>query len=147
MTFDLLIKGGEVVDPGAGLSGKLDVAITRNRIAAVDRNIPAESAHRVIDATGQYVTPGLVDLHTHVYHSVTFWGIHADPVAARTGVTTWLDVGSSGGYNFMGFREFIARPAQARIYRSAQHLVHRSDRALRGSWPTSATATSTSAAP
>lgn len=116
MTFDLLIKGGEVVDPGAGLSGKLDVAITRNRIAAVDRIIAAESAHRVIDASGQYVTPGLVDLHTHVYHSVTFWGIHADPVAARTGVTTWLDVGSSGGYNFMGFRDFIAHPASSRIY-------------------------------
>jgi dihydroorotase len=116
MTFDLLIKGGEVVDPGAGLSGPLDVAVNRNRIAAVDREIPAESAHRVVDASGQYVTPGLIDLHTHVYHSVTYWGIHADPVAARTGVTTWLDVGSSGGYNFMGFRDFIARPAEARIY-------------------------------
>lgn len=116
MTFDLLIKGGEVVDPGAGLTGNLDVAITRNRIAAVDHNIPAESARRVIDAAGQYVTPGLVDLHTHVYHSVTYWGIHADPVAAHTGVTTWLDVGSAGGYNFMGFREFIAQPAQSRIF-------------------------------
>lgn len=116
MTFDLLIKGGEVVDPGAGLSGMLDVAVTRNRIAAVDRDIPAESAHHVLDATGRHVTPGLVDLHTHVYHGVTYWGIHADPVAARTGVTTWLDVGSAGGYNVMGFREFIAHPAQARIY-------------------------------
>ncbi|MFN2202029.1 MAG: amidohydrolase/deacetylase family metallohydrolase [Caldilineaceae bacterium] len=116
MTFDLLIKGGEVVDPGAGLAGKFDVAIHRDRIAAVDRNIAAESAYRVIDATGQYVTPGLIDLHTHVYHGVTFWGIHADPVAANTGVTTWLDVGSAGGYNIMGFREFIAQPAQARIY-------------------------------
>lgn len=116
MTFDLLIKGGEVVDPGAGLSGNLDVAISRNRVAAVEQDISVESAHRIIDATGQYVTPGLVDLHTHVYHSVTYWGIHADPVAARTGVTTWLDVGSAGGYNVMGLREFIVRPAQVRIY-------------------------------
>lgn len=116
MQFDLLIKGGEVVDPAASLSGPLDVAVRRNRIAAVERNIPAESAVRVIDAAGQYVTPGLVDLHTHVYHSVTYWGIHADPVAARTGVTTWLDVGSAGGYNLMGFREFIARPAAVRLY-------------------------------
>jgi dihydroorotase len=116
MHFDLLIKGGEVVDPGSGQNGRLDVAITRNRIAAVDRDIPTNAAARTIDATGLYVTPGLVDLHTHVYHSVTYWGIHADPVAARSGVTTWLDVGSAGAYNLMGFREFIAKPADSRIY-------------------------------
>jgi len=116
MQFDLLIKNGEVVDPGGDHRGKLDVAINRNRIAAVDANIPAESARRVIDASGQYVTPGLIDLHTHVYHSATCWGVRADPIAARTGVTTWLDVGSAGAYNFPGFREFIAKPATARLY-------------------------------
>ncbi len=116
MHFDLLIKGGEVVDPGSGYSGRLDVAIKRNRIAAVEANIPAESAFRVIDASGQIVTPGLVDLHTHVYHSVTTWGVLADPVAARSGVTTWLDVGSAGAYNLQGFREFIAKPSDARLY-------------------------------
>lgn len=116
MHFDLLIKGGEVVDPGGGYRGQLDVAIKRNRIAAVEANIPQESAFRVVDATGQVITPGLVDLHTHVYHSATCWGIRADPVAARSGVTTWLDVGSAGAYNFPGFREFIVKPALARIY-------------------------------
>jgi dihydroorotase len=116
MDFDLLIKGGDVVDPGSGKQGRLDVAIKRNRIAAVDANIPASAAVRVIDATGQYVTPGLVDLHTHVYHNVTYWGIQADPVAARSGVTTWLDVGSAGAFNLMGFREWIAKPAAARLY-------------------------------
>ena len=116
MQFDLLIKGGEVVDPGSGKQGRLDVAIKRNHIAAVDTNIPAEAAVRVIDATGQYVTPGLIDLHTHVYHSVTYWGIHADPVAARSGVTTWLDVGSAGAFNIQGFRDFIAKPAASRLY-------------------------------
>ncbi len=115
MQFDLLIKGGEVIDPG-GRSGLLDVAIQGNRIAAVDRDIPADAAGRVIDAVGQIVTPGLVDLHTHVYHNVTFWGIQADPVAARSGVTTWLDVGSAGAYNLPGFNEWIAKPAQSRIY-------------------------------
>ena len=116
MKFDLLIKGGEVVDPGGGQSGRLDVAIKRSRIATLDRDIPAESAFRVIDASGQYVTPGLIDLHTHVYHRVTFWGIDPDPVAARSGVTTWLDVGSAGAFNWPGFREFIVKPAQSRIY-------------------------------
>lgn len=116
MHFDLLLKGGEVVDPGGGYRGQLDVAIKRNRIAAVEANIPKEAAVRVIDATGQVVTPGLVDLHTHVYHSATCWGIRADPVAARSGVTTWLDVGSAGAFNFPGFREFIVKPSLARIY-------------------------------
>lgn len=116
MQFDLLIKGGHLIDPGAGRVGRYDVAVKRNRIAAVDHDIPAESAVRVVDATGQVVTPGLVDLHTHVYHNVTFWGIQADPVAARTGVTTWLDVGSAGAFNFLGFREFIAKPAVSRLY-------------------------------
>lgn len=116
MQFDLLIRGGHVVDPASGLSDKRDVAIKRNRIAAVDVDIPAESAVRVIDAGGHYVTPGLIDLHTHVYYGCTFWGVQADPVAARTGVTTWLDVGSAGAYNMPGFRDYIVKPAQARIY-------------------------------
>lgn len=115
MKFDLLIKGGEVVDPG-GRSGRLDVAIKRDRIAAVDTNIPAESALRVIDASGQYVTPGLIDLHTHIYHRSTYWGINPDPVAARSGVTTWLDVGSAGAYTWPGFREYIVKATDVNVY-------------------------------
>lgn len=114
--FDVLIKGGEVIDPAAGYSGRLDVGIVRDRIAAVGENIPSEAGGRVIDASGQLVTPGLVDLHTHIYHGVTFWGVRPDPVAARSGVTTWLDVGSAGGYTLPGFREFIVKPSRARIY-------------------------------
>jgi dihydroorotase len=116
MYFDLLIKGGTVLDPSQGLSGPCDVAIHRNRIAALGRDIPTESAASVIDAGGQIVTPGLVDLHTHVYYGATFWGIQADPVAARSGVTTWLDVGSSGAFNVIGFRDYVVRPARSRIY-------------------------------
>ena len=116
MRFDLLIKGGEVVDPGAGQVDKFDVAINRNRISAVDSNIPVESAFRVIDASNQFVTPGLIDLHTHVYHGVGVYGIYADSVASRSGVTTWLDAGSAGAFNFPGFRKFIVNPSQARIY-------------------------------
>ncbi len=115
MRFDLLIRGGEVVDPGGGHEGRLDVAIHRGRIAAVDRKIPEGSAAKVIDADGRVVTPGLVDLHTHVYRGVTFWGIDADAVAWRTGVTTFLDVGSAGAFTLQGFRELIAERSAARI--------------------------------
>lgn len=114
--FDLLISGGTVIDPGGGHEGRLDVAISGDRIAAVERDLPREAARRVIDASGKYVTPGLVDLHTHCYWGATYWGIEADPVAASTGVTTWLDVGSSGGYNFPAFRRFLIEPSQVRIY-------------------------------
>jgi dihydroorotase len=113
--FDLLIRGGEVVDPGGGREGRLDVAVRRGRIAAVDPDLPAESAYVVLDASGQLVTPGLVDLHTHVFHKVTYWGIDPDPVASRTGVTTWNDAGSAGAITLEGLREFVVRPAQARI--------------------------------
>jgi dihydroorotase len=115
LRFDLLIRGGEVVDPGGGRSGPFDVAIARDRIAAVDRDIPVESAFRTIDATGQLVTPGLVDLHAHVFHKVTYWGVDPDPVASRTGVTTWNDAGSAGALTLPGFRDFVVRPARARI--------------------------------
>ena len=116
MRFDLLIKGGEIVDPGAGQNGRMDVAIKRDRIAAVDRDIPSEAAFQVIDARGLYVTPGLIDMHTHVYHRATFWGINPDPVAARSGVTTWLDVGSAGAFNWPGLREYVIKRAGVRIY-------------------------------
>ena len=115
MNFDLLIKGGEVVDPGGANEGRLDVAVTRGRIAAVDHEIPADSAFQVIDASGQIVTPGLVDLHTHVFHKVTYWGVDPDPVASTSGVTTWNDAGSAGALTLPGLREFVVDRARIRI--------------------------------
>lgn len=116
MAFDLLVKGGEVVDPGSGRRGRYDIAVKRDRIAAVDPNIPADAAARVIDATGKIVTPGLVDLHSHVFHGCSYWGVKPDPVASRSGVTTWIDAGSAGAMTMEGFREYIVKPARARIY-------------------------------
>jgi dihydroorotase len=116
MKFDLLIKGGEIVDPAGGYSGVMDVAIKRDRIAAVDRSIPSDSAFELVDASGHYVTPGLVDMHAHVYRGVGYWGVHADSLGSRTGVTTWLDVGSPGAMTLQGFREYIVQPSTVRIY-------------------------------
>lgn len=116
VTYDLVISGGQVVDPRAGLLGDLDLAIVDGRIAAVEAEISPSRARRTMDARGQIVTPGLVDLHTHIYWGVTYWGIEADPVAARTGVTTWLDVGSAGSFSFPGFRRYVAEPTRARVF-------------------------------
>jgi len=116
MQFDLLIQDGHVVDPAAGYVGQMDVAIARNRIAAVERNLPATTARQTIDARGHIVTPGLIDLHTHVYHGATYWGIHPDPVAARTGVTTWVDAGSAGAFNLAGLREQAIKQYVVRVY-------------------------------
>lgn len=116
LEFDRLITGGEVVDPGAGIIGRFDVAITAGKVAAIEPAIDPARARETIDARGLLVTPGLVDLHTHVYWGVTYWGIEADPVAATTGVTTWLDVGSAGAYSFPGFREYIVQRNRARIF-------------------------------
>ncbi len=114
--FDLLIKGGEVIDPDAGYTGRMDVAVKRNRIAAVDHEIPAKSAFRVIDAAGQYVTPGLIDMHAHVYKDVTYWGVDADAIGSQTGVTTWADAGSAGAITLGGFREHVIVPSRMKIF-------------------------------
>lgn len=114
--FDLLIQGGRVIDPGSGVVGEFDVAVADGKIAAVEAGLDAGRASDVVDARGKLVTPGLIDLHTHVYWGSTFWGIEPDPVAARTGVTTWLDVGSAGGYNFPAFRRFTIESVRSRVY-------------------------------
>lgn len=115
MRFDLLIKGGHVIDPEAGYDGRLDVGIRRGLITAVEPDLADADAVELIDASGEYVTPGLIDLHTHVYRGVGYFGIDADSVAWRSGVTTWVDAGSSGAFTLPGFREFIVEPATARI--------------------------------
>ena len=114
--YDTIVTGGQVVDPGAGLLGTMDIAIAGGRIARVEPQLDRDLAREVIDASGQVVTPGLVDLHTHAYWGVTYWGIEPDPVAARTGVTTWLDVGSAGAYSFPGFRHYVSEPSRARLF-------------------------------
>ena len=115
MRYDLLIRGGEVIDPAGDLRGQYDVAVAGGAIAAVAPNLPAEEADCVVDAHGQYVTPGLIDLHTHCYWGATYWGIEADPVAARSGVTAWLDAGSAGAYSFAGFRRYAVEASRARL--------------------------------
>src|SRR5262245_42061671 len=113
--YDILIKGGEVRDPARGVQQKADVAIRQGTIVAIEPDIPADRALDVVDAAGRFVTPGMVDLHTHIHYGVRS-GIEADPVAARSGTTTWLDAGTFAYPEVRGFRRFIVEPAKCRIF-------------------------------
>ena len=113
--YDLLIRGGTVIDPASEREGRYDVAVADGMIAAVAPDLPADGVSEIVDARGLYVTPGLIDLHTHCYWGATYWGIEPDPVSARSGVTTWLDAGSAGAYTFPGFRRYVAEASRTRI--------------------------------
>ena len=115
MKYDILLKGGTVIDPAQQLHERRDVAIANGKIAAIERDIPANQAKQTVFATGKYVTPGLIDIHAHVYAGVTTWGIKADPVCTTTGVTTIVDAGSPSWATFPGFRDYISQPARTRI--------------------------------
>ena len=115
MKYDILLKGGTVIDPAQKLHDRHDVAVIDGKIAAIEEDISAREATQTVFVDGKYVTPGLVDIHAHVYAGVTTWGVKADPVCTTTGVTTIVDAGSPGWATFPGFREYIAEPAQTHI--------------------------------
>jgi len=114
--YDILIKNGEVTDPSRKFRQKADLGVVDGKIAAIEPEIPAEMGLDVIDARGLYVTPGLVDLHTHCAHDMTGFAVEAEPIAARSGVTTWVDAGSFGPDQVKGFGRFIVAPAQVRKF-------------------------------
>jgi dihydroorotase len=115
MQCDVLIRGGEVFDPSQGLRGIRDVAISGDRITAVSEDLPDVDARNVIDARGQYVVPGLIDLHVHVYTHMPL-GLQPDPLCPAGGVTTMLDAGSAGPYNFAPFRRDVIERAETQIF-------------------------------
>lgn len=120
--YDLLLKGGRVIDPKNGVDAIRDVAIKGDRIAAIASDIPAAQSAKVLDVTGLYVTPGLVDIHAHVYagsrDDTTNGGhksVFPDHISFRTGVTTMVDPGSSGWRDFPHFRRTVIEQAQTRV--------------------------------
>ena len=115
-SYDLLIAGGRVIDPGQNLSAVRDVAILYGRVARIAENIPHTQARSVFDATDKIVTPGLIDLHSHVYEHGTPLGVNSDRVGIEAGVTTIVDCGTAGAAMFPGFRKFVIEGARTRIY-------------------------------
>jgi dihydroorotase len=116
MPFDLLVRGGHLIDPASRISEIQDVAVVGDRVVAVGKNLPTEGATTIIDAAGRYVTPGLIDLHSHVYPGATYWGVDPDSVGPRSGVTTWVDAGSAGAYTLAGLRDFADRREASRVF-------------------------------
>jgi dihydroorotase len=142
--YDLLLKGGHIIDPANGLDAKMDVAVSLGRIAAVEKDIPANQAGKVVDVSGLYVTPGLIDIHFHVGHGgaplnwfapesanhevlsaaalasadpralLVPYGIPAD-LALQSGVTTIVDAGSAGADTFLQEKEEVIDHAKVRV--------------------------------
>ena len=113
--YDLLLKGGSVIDPAQDLRGVLDVAVQDGKIAQVAANIPASEARRVVHVPGKTVTPGLIDLHTHVFDGVAANGVHPDIAGVHAGVTTVVDAGSSGCATFSAFPRHILPKCETEV--------------------------------
>src|ERR1700747_1955587 len=105
--YDLLLKGGTVVDQSTGLKGAQDIALDRGTIARIESRVAPEETRRVIEVPGTIITPGLIDLHAHVFEGFTRMGVHPDQAGVYAGVTTIVDAGSAGCATFGGFPEYI----------------------------------------
>ena len=119
---DLLLKGGEVLDPAQNIRQRLDVAVTDGAISQVAANLSPREALRVLDVRGKLVCPGLIDLHCHVYEGINQTGVNPDLAGVKSGVTTLVDAGSAGCYTFGGFPRFVVPESKTRLY-SMLHIV------------------------
>jgi dihydroorotase len=121
--YDLLLKGGHVIDPKNSIDRPMDVAVAGNKIATLAPDISASEAKQVVDVHGLYVTPGLVDIHTHLFFTTGAAGawagddsVQPDAFSFRTGVTTMADAGSAGWRGFETFRFFVIDRAKTRVF-------------------------------
>jgi dihydroorotase len=115
MTYDLILRGGRVVDPLQKLDAVTDVAFSDGKVARIGAGLQAAASTDVRDVSGRIVTPGLIDLHTHVYWGGTSLGIDAEDFCRSSGVTTAVDTGSAGPGNFAGFRKHVIERSAVRI--------------------------------
>ena len=114
--FDLLIKGGEVLDPSQNLRGRRDIGIRNGVIESVQADIPEDRALKVLSASGRLVTPGLVDLHAHTFPYGSAIGIPADELVPFQGTTTAVSAGDAGANSFAAYRRLIVASTRTRLY-------------------------------
>ena len=115
MTYDLVIKNGTVIDPAQGIHAKKDIAVAGGKIAVIEDYVSDGNTHDVIEADDLLVTPGLVDLHVHVWWGVAHLAIEADPACVHRGVTTAIDAGSSGSNTIAGFHRYVIDKVNTRV--------------------------------
>jgi len=115
MSYDLILRGGRVVDPSQKLDAVTDIAFSGGKVVRIGAGLRADAETDVRDVSGRIVTPGLIDLHTHVYWGGTSLGIDAEDFCRRSGVTTAVDTGSAGPGNFAGFRKHVIERSAVRI--------------------------------
>src|ERR687887_1443857 len=115
VSYDLILRGGRVVDPSQKLDAVTDVAFVQGKVARIGNELKADPGTDVRDVSGTIVTPGLIDLHTHVYWGGTSLGIDAEEFCRTSGVTTAIDTGSAGPGNFLGFRKHVIERSEVRI--------------------------------
>jgi dihydroorotase len=123
MSYDLILRGGRVIDPSQKLDAVSDVGFTAGEVARVGSRLEAGPGTDVRDVAGTIVTPGLIDLHTHVYWGGTSLGIDAEEFCRTSGVTTAIDTGSAGPGNFAGFRKHVIEKSAVRIL-AFLHISH-----------------------
>jgi dihydroorotase len=123
MSYDLILRGGRVIDPSQKLDAVTDVAFSGGKVAKVGADLQGGPGTDIRDVSGQIVAPGLIDLHTHVYWGGTSLGIDAEEFCRTSGVTTAVDTGSAGPGNFAGFRKHVIERSQVRIL-AYLHVSH-----------------------
>ena len=115
MEGDLVLRNGLLVDPAQGLCERRDIALREGKVLAVGQRLEAGKNAEVFELQGRIVTPGLIDLHVHVYAGVSHYGVLVDPSCLQAGSTTVVDAGSSGAQTFPGFRRYIIDVSATRV--------------------------------
>ncbi len=122
-SFDLILEGGRVFDPSQDIDGVFDIGVRDGYIAAIRREMTREPAERRLDARGTLITPGLIDVHCHVYEAVTRPSVPVHEAGVGAGVTTVLDTGSAGHATFAGFDKFVIQTSRTRVF-AFLHISH-----------------------
>ena len=123
LKYDLILKGGLLIDPSQNINENLDIAFKNGKVASIKKSISAIKSEKTISVNKLIVTPGLIDIHTHVYWGGTSLGIDAEEFCRKSAVTTAVDTGSTGPGNFYGFRRHVIEKSAVKIL-AFLHISH-----------------------